>query len=200
VRLVAGTASVADVDAFVAALPGDEYDCAVQAFDAAYVADRGHLEAAVEHATRAFERGENVASDRAVEILLYAAGRRQIRQALEMGVGEGDQDVVVVVDGGGVGDDSDATGGTAQADGSASAESAATAPVGDEASAATAVVDALEDGTILDADDALTDDGVYGDPATIRAFFDVSDAELAAAAGDPAGVVRERVELLDVEK
>jgi len=191
VRLVAGTASVADVDAFVAALPGGEYDCAVQAFDAAYVADRGHLEAAVEHATRAFERGANVASDRAVEILLYAAGRRQIRQALEMGVGEGEQDVVVVVDGGSGSDgrDRDGAGGAA-----------ATAPVGDEAGAAAAVVDVLEDASILDADDALTGDGVYGDRATIRAFFDVSDAELDAAAGDLAGVVRERVALLDVEK
>lgn len=199
-RLVAGTASVADVDAFVAALPGDEYDCSVQAFDAAYVADRGHLEAAVEHATRAFERGENVASDRAVEILLYAAGRRQIRQALEMGVGEGEQDVVVVVDGGGAGGESDATGEAAQASGRASGEGVATVPVGDEADAATAVVDVLEDGTVLDTDDTLTVDGVYGDPATIRAFFDVSDAELDAAAGDLAGVVRERVALLDVEK
>jgi KEOPS complex subunit Cgi121 len=202
VRLVAGTVSVADVDAFVAALPGEAYDCAVQAFDAAYVADRGHLEAAVAHANRAFERGENVASDRAVEILLYAAGRRQIRQALEMGVGEGEQDVVVVVDGGadGAGGDSDATWGTAQGGGSATGGGATTAPVGDEAGAAAAVVDVLEDGAVLEGDDALTDDGVYGDPAAIRSFFDVSDAELDAAAGDLAGVVRERVALLDVEK
>ncbi|MFB6268633.1 MAG: KEOPS complex subunit Cgi121, partial [Halobacterium sp.] len=102
-RLVTGTADVADVEAFVADLGeiGDEYGVAVQAFDAAYVADRRHLAAAVRHADRAFERGENVASDRGVEIMLYAAGRRQIRDALAMGVGEGEQDVVVVVDGSG---------------------------------------------------------------------------------------------------
>uniref|UniRef100_UPI00366B0BC5 KEOPS complex subunit Cgi121 n=1 Tax=Cryptosporangium minutisporangium TaxID=113569 RepID=UPI00366B0BC5 len=34
-----------------------------------------------------------------VEILLYAAGRRQIDRALEMGVSEGENPVVVVVDG-----------------------------------------------------------------------------------------------------
>ncbi|MFH5800280.1 KEOPS complex subunit Cgi121 [Haladaptatus sp. CMAA 1911] len=100
-RVVEGSASVADVNEFVARLGdiGDEFDCAIQAFDAGYVAGRAHLESAVEHANRAFERGENVARDPAVEILLYAAGRRQINQALEMGVSEGEQDVVVVVDG-----------------------------------------------------------------------------------------------------
>ncbi|WP_231186200.1 KEOPS complex subunit Cgi121 [Haladaptatus sp. DYF46] len=100
-RLVEGSASVADVNEFVARLGdiGDEFDCAIQAFDAGYVAGRAHLESAVEHANRAFERGENVARDPAVEILLYAAGRRQINQALEMGVSEGEQDVVVAVDG-----------------------------------------------------------------------------------------------------
>jgi KEOPS complex subunit Cgi121 len=164
VRLVGGVASVDDVDAFVAALGsiGDEHGAAVQAFDADYVADREHLASAVAHANRAFERGENVASERAVEILLYAAGRRQIRRALAMGVDQGDGEVVVVVDG------------------------------GDEAAAADAVADLLVESR------PTLDDG--GDEATLREFFDVSEAELTAAAGDLAGVVRERVALLDVEK
>jgi KEOPS complex subunit Cgi121 len=72
----------------------------IQAFDARYVVDRRHLERAVELATRAFERGENIARDRAVEVLLFAAGRRQIRRALEMGLSAGEQPAVVVVDGG----------------------------------------------------------------------------------------------------
>jgi KEOPS complex subunit Cgi121 len=162
VRLVEGVAAVEDVDEFVAELGaiGDEHGAAVQAFDADYVADRAHLDAAVERANRAFERGENVASERAVEILLYAAGRRQIRRALEMGVGEGEQAVVVVVDG------------------------------GDEAAAAEAVEGVL----------AETRPTLGCDEATLREFFDVGDAELEAAGGDLAGVVRERVALLDVEK
>ena len=163
-RVVEGVASVDDVDAFVAELGavGDEHGVAVQAFDVDYVADREHLASAVTHANRAFERGDNVASERAVEVLLYAAGRRQIRRALAMGVDEGDTAVVVVVDG------------------------------GDEAGA----VDAVE-GLLADVRPTL-DGG--GDEATLRAFFDVSDAELAAAAGGLADVVRERVALLDVEK
>lgn len=100
-KLVEGRATIADVNDFVARLGviGDEFDCAVQAFDADYVAGREHLESAVEHANRAFERDENVAHDRSVEILLYAAGRRQINRALVMGVSKGTQRVVVVVDG-----------------------------------------------------------------------------------------------------
>jgi len=98
-EVVEGTATVADVDEFVERLGaiGDEYGVAVQAFDARYVVDRAHLERAVELADRAFERGEGIARDRAVEILLYAAGRRQINRALAMGVGEGESAVVAVV-------------------------------------------------------------------------------------------------------
>ncbi|MFB6154244.1 MAG: KEOPS complex subunit Cgi121 [Halodesulfurarchaeum sp.] len=90
------------VEAFVDRLGtiGEAHGAAIQAFDARYVAGRGHLESAVEHANRAVERGENVADDRAVEILLYAAGRRQIDRAMEMGVGKGSSRVVIVVDGG----------------------------------------------------------------------------------------------------
>ena len=91
---------VDDLDAFVAELGeiGERHGATVQAFDARYVADRDHLERAVELADRAIERGENVARDRGVEILLYAAGRRQIDRALEMGVDEGENRAVVLVD------------------------------------------------------------------------------------------------------
>lgn len=101
-RLVEGLANIEDVDAFVTRL-GEieiEYDTTVQAFDARYVVDRTHLERALALADRAIERGENIARERSVEILLYAAGRRQIDQALELGVSEGETAVVVLVDGG----------------------------------------------------------------------------------------------------
>ncbi|MBZ6495086.1 KEOPS complex subunit Cgi121 [Natrinema longum] len=96
-----------DLDAFVSDLGeiGDRHGVTIQAFDSRYVADRRHLERAVELADRAIDRGENVARDRAVEILLYAAGRRQIDRALEMGVGEGENRAVVLVDGESDGDE-----------------------------------------------------------------------------------------------
>ena len=99
-RVVEGVADVDDVGAFVERLGsvGEEYGVTVQAFDARYVVGREHLARAVELADRAFVRGENVARERSVEVLLYAAGRRQIDRALAMGVDEGETPVVVVVD------------------------------------------------------------------------------------------------------
>ncbi|WP_144905300.1 KEOPS complex subunit Cgi121 [Halobellus captivus] len=101
-RLVEGTVAVGDVDAFVAELDriASETDATIQAFDARYVVSDRHLARAVELADRAIERGENVARDRAVEILLYAAGRRQITDALELGVSTGENRVVILIDGG----------------------------------------------------------------------------------------------------
>jgi KEOPS complex subunit Cgi121 len=101
-RILEGTVEVDDVDAFVAEIGeiSAETSATIQAFDARYVVSERHLERAVELADRAIERGENVARDRAVEILLYAAGRRQISEALELGVSPGKNRVVVLVDGG----------------------------------------------------------------------------------------------------
>jgi KEOPS complex subunit Cgi121 len=105
-RLVEGVVTVGgdafpDVDAFVDRLDavGREHDATVQAFDARYVVSRRHLERAVEVADRARDRGDAIARDRGVEIMLYAAGRRQINRALAMGVEGGETSVVVLVDG-----------------------------------------------------------------------------------------------------
>jgi KEOPS complex subunit Cgi121 len=169
-ELVEGRATVEDVDAFVESLAaiGDAHDVAVQALDARYVVDEAHVAQAVRLATRAFARGENVARDRAMEILLFAAGRRQIEEALEMGVSEGEVPVVVAVD--------------AADEGAEAADR--------EAAAAAAVREHLEPADTL---------GRFDDER-VRAFFDVSDRELAATLGDLSDVVRERVALLVVER
>ncbi len=186
-EVVAGSAAVADVDAFLAELSavGERHGCAVQAFDARYVVGHEHLARAVALADRAFERGENVARDRAVEILLYAAGRRQIDRAVEMGVGEGEGDVVVVAaappdEGGKGGGDADP------------APAGEGSPEDREAAAAEAVAGMLG---------PTAEYGVEGyDADLVRAFFDVPDAEVAAAKGDVADLVLERVALLAVNK
>lgn len=98
-KLIEGYADVDDLDAFLDRLNAiaADHGVTVQAFDARYVVGRTHLEHAVELADRAIAREENVAHDREVEILLYAAGRRQIDDALTMGVSEGRTPVVVLV-------------------------------------------------------------------------------------------------------
>jgi KEOPS complex subunit Cgi121 len=94
-----GERSHPSVGAFVEALDavGDEYGVTLQAFDARYVVSRRHLERALEVADRERSRGAGIARDRGVEVLLYAAGRRQIDRALELGVGEGETPAVVLV-------------------------------------------------------------------------------------------------------
>jgi len=98
-EVVEGRADIEDVGAFVADIDGigGTHGVTVQAFDARYVVDRTHLERAVDLAARARERENTIAEDFGVEILLYAAGRRQINRALEMGVSEGVCSVVAVV-------------------------------------------------------------------------------------------------------
>lgn len=101
-ELIEGVAHIEAVDSFIARLNAieTEHETTVQAFDARYVVDRTHLQRAMALADRAIERGENVARQRSVETLLYAAGRRQIDQALKIGVGTGATPTVVLVDGG----------------------------------------------------------------------------------------------------
>lgn len=177
-ELVECVVAADDVDAFLAALGdvGERHGATVQAFDARYVVDREHLERAVEFADRERARGEGIARERAVEVLLYAAGRRQIDRALEMGIGPGPSPVVILVDCPG-GPDAPAD----EPSGRADHEAAAAAAIRD--------LDAVESGPVE-----------FGDPARLREFFDVGDAELAAADGDLAALVRERVALLVVER
>jgi len=174
-RIVEGRAEVDDVGSFVETLGtiDDRYGVTVQAFDARYVVDRAHLELAVELATRAHARGDTIAEDFGVEILLYAAGRRQINRALTMGVSEGICPVVVVVVA------------------SESGDSHVRNTGGDRTEAAADDVRGhLTAGSTL---------GEY-DADCIRSFFDVTDTELAATAGGLPDAVRERVALLPVEK
>ena len=172
-RLAEGRATVDDLDAFLAEVDAiaTGTGCTVQTFDARYVVDRAHLRRAVELADRARERGENVARDRAVEVLLYAAGRRQIDRALGMGVAEGEVAVVALCDA--VGEEEDGGGADAA-----------------EAAAAERVAGLLDPAETL---------GDY-DPERVREFFGVTGTELDATDGTLADVVHERVALLDVEK
>ena len=169
---------VDDLDAFVADLGaiGERHDVTTQAFDARYVADRSHLERAVEFADRSIERGENVARDRAVEILLYAAGRRQIDRALEMGVDEGENRAVILID-------AEPSG---ESDGDGDRE--------DQEAGALEELAALE--AVVSQEPTLE----RTDAETLCAFFDVTEAERAATDASLSALVRERVALLEVEK
>jgi KEOPS complex subunit Cgi121 len=186
-ELVTGTPT--DVEALLGGLDGVAADHGViaQAFDARYVADRAHLRQAVEFAARERARGEAIADDPAMEVLLYAAGRRQIDRALAMGASAGEPSVVVLA-GDEAADEAADEAGDEAAD---EAADEAGDEAADEAGAAAAVraLEAFDPGAVT-----------FGDRPTLQEFFDVSEAELAAAGGDLAGVVCERVALLVVER
>ena len=59
-------------------------DVEVQLLDAAAVVNADHLRSAAEHALRSRERGTMRAGALPMEILLYASGRRQIREAMAL--------------------------------------------------------------------------------------------------------------------
>ena len=65
--------------------------------DASYVVDREHVEFAVKKALKAWKEGRRVAKSLSMEILLYCAARRQISEAIEMGLKEGKNEVVAIV-------------------------------------------------------------------------------------------------------
>lgn len=172
-RIVEGRLTVDDLDEFLAAVDSiaEATGAVVQAFDADRVVDAAHLRLATRLAARAIARGEAVARDPAVEVLVYAAGRRQIDRALELGVSPGEQPAAVVV-----ADFGDVSG--------VDREPA-------DLEAAVAAVERL-----------LSPGATLGDPdeRAVRDYYDISDRELDATAGDLPAVVRERVALLDVEK
>jgi len=66
--------------------------------DADLVFGRIHIESAVEHAFRAFERGTEVAETKMLEVMLYSSGERQLSSAIEkMGLKSITRSVAVIV-------------------------------------------------------------------------------------------------------
>jgi KEOPS complex subunit Cgi121 len=66
-------------------------------FDADRMAGRGHVEAAIAHAFRAFREGHPVSNSVEMESLLYAAGSRQCQQGKEFGVHLGENRVYLCI-------------------------------------------------------------------------------------------------------
>ena len=98
-KIIAGKVRISDVDEFLASLKhiAQEYAVTIQAMDAELIAGGEHIMSAVKKAIRATERKRNITSDLGLEILLYAAGRRQIERALGMGVSKGEKKAAIVI-------------------------------------------------------------------------------------------------------
>jgi len=86
--------TISNIDSFVQKLLefSKEENLVVQAFDATAIYNIDHLISASAHAKRAFDQGTNATNSLALEILLYAAGERQIQKAIKkIGVRKGKQ-------------------------------------------------------------------------------------------------------------
>ena len=173
-KIIAGGVYIADVGEFLSLMStiARTYGVTIQAMDAELIAGEGHIKSAVKKALRAVERKKNITSDLGLEILLYAAGRRQIERALAMGVSEGEQKLaLVIVDAG-------------EKDLEVIAEA-----VKREAGIREEQMSALE----LEYNAAKS--------AGIKKFFDITDAELRAVGEKKLKMlVLERVAMLDVLK
>jgi tRNA threonylcarbamoyladenosine modification (KEOPS) complex Cgi121 subunit len=85
IRIHGCRGSIRDGEAFIAALQAYAvaHDIACQAFDADAIYGEVHARSAVEHAVRSISRNTATCNDLSMEILLYASGCRQIRNAIE---------------------------------------------------------------------------------------------------------------------
>ena len=86
-----GTLKVKDVNEFL-----KKYGKKVAFINADYVVDEHHAYFAAKKAIKAWVEGRRVARTMPLEILLYSAATRQVRDALRMGISEGENRVVAV--------------------------------------------------------------------------------------------------------
>ncbi|MGC9443971.1 MAG: KEOPS complex subunit Cgi121 [Candidatus Methanospirareceae archaeon] len=176
-RILVGSVSISSVSEFLAALKAiaEQHAVTVQALDTDLVVSEAHLHSAVEKALRAVKKGRNITSDLGMEILVYAAGKRQIGRALAMGVTEGEKRIACII-----------VATTAETD-------------------LNAVVAAIKASTGLSEEqNALqTSELVYdvSKRARVKRFFGITDRELSAVGeAKLPQLVLERVALLDVLK
>ncbi len=180
-KIVAGNVSISNIDDFLSSLKNiaHEYAVTIQTMDAELIAGEEHIKSAVRKAMRAVKRKRSITSDLGLEILLYAAGKRQIGRALALGVSEGEKKVaIVIVDADiGVGGESDLSGAT------------------EEVKKRTGI----EEVPIQELESEL----VYNENKKdrVKKFFNITEAEISAVGEKKLKMlVLERVALLDVLK
>lgn len=96
-EIVGARGAIADPSSLLAKLQSVKRG-QVLALDADLVCGREHLETAVEHAGRSFQRGTNSANNMMMETMLFASGERQISKAREkMGLKDGTERIALVL-------------------------------------------------------------------------------------------------------
>jgi KEOPS complex subunit Cgi121 len=98
IQIIEGTVFIDDMEKFLHKLKkiSKDKNIVLQALDADKLAGEEHVRFAVEKAINSFRSGRNIANDLAKEIMLYAAGTRQISKAMRLGVHNGENNIALV--------------------------------------------------------------------------------------------------------
>ena len=98
IYILEGKVSIDNVEEFLQKLKkiSMEKNLTLQALDADKIAGEEHIRFAVEKAINSFNIGTNIANDLSKEIMLYAAGTRQINKAVKLGIHKGENNIVIV--------------------------------------------------------------------------------------------------------
>ncbi len=98
VQIVEGTAFIDNTEKFLQKLKNISKDknVVLQVLDADKLAGEEHVRFAVQKSINSFKMGRNIANDLAKEIMLYAAGTRQISKAMRLGVHNGENNIALV--------------------------------------------------------------------------------------------------------
>ncbi|MDK2781242.1 MAG: hypothetical protein PWR13_270 [Archaeoglobi archaeon] len=94
-EILEGVAEIYDLESFLDFCRS--FRAVVQPISAEVVISRRQIEFAVRKALESFEKGENIAKNLGMEILLYTLATRNISRALEYGVREGLNRLVIVI-------------------------------------------------------------------------------------------------------
>jgi len=100
IQIIGARGTIRNVETFVQHISdfSDQEHLVIQVFDARMIFGENHLISATLHARRAFEQGTQATNSLALEILLYAAGERQIQKAIKkIGVTQGKQSMVFLL-------------------------------------------------------------------------------------------------------
>lgn len=98
IQIVEGTAFIDNTEKFLQKLKkiSKDKNMVLQALDADKLAGEEHVRFAVQKAINSFKMDRNIANDLAKEIMLYAAGTRQISKAMRLGVHNGKNNIALV--------------------------------------------------------------------------------------------------------
>ena len=95
IKVVYGEVEIKNLEDFFEALKKNK--CEAVFINSDYILDLEVIRFAARKALRSWKNGKNIAKTLPIEVLLYIAARRQINEALEIGIKEGLNKVIIVL-------------------------------------------------------------------------------------------------------